>query len=442
MKKLVICFIVLVFSFLTGCSDDPVTPPPPPPQNIEYQILHGGIFDSVGNKPLDSAQITTQPPTKTVYSNTTGYFEIDSMVVGTKYTIIVEKNGYSNFEDTITIKNTYNQFNAMLVVENSLWTYLTTMNEYMNSSMEVLPNGNLLSTTRILNSALNTYVQVAGSNQWNFILDDEETDGYYKNPYNNYMFAYTGDNISPQRDPDLYLSMDNGLNWTHKSAGSVLGMAFFPTGVAYVAMYYPPNTFELKKSTNHGLNWLNVDPIPGFQYYNIKKVLNERIYLQESSSGNDTLFFSDNEGQTWQPKILTNPNYATYIRSSLKLNSTTLICMDFYNPNFRIMKSADNGDNWSPINSTFPSISRDSVSIFVASNSYIYAINKSEQRGIYVSTDNGIHFSKIGTGLPISRIPQWVGFDGQGYVYVVVGDFYINNQYIKKIYKSNVPFIH
>jgi len=443
MRSIILVVGISLIGFLMGCSDVPTTSPQNPPPQIIYSTLHGGVYDSVGGKPLDSARITTQPVTKTVYSNQSGYFEIDSMVVGTLYHVFVARVGYINFEDTITITNSYNQITATVYVENSNWTYLTSMNEYMNNHVEVLNNGNLLSTTRILNYSLNTYVQVAGTNQWNFIFTDEETIGYYKNSYNNYVFAYTGDNISPMRTPDLFLSVNSGVSWSHKLAGSVFGMAFFSSSVAYAAMYYRPSTFELKKSTDHGQNWFNVNPIPGFEYYNIKKVLNERIILQSSnSSSNDSIYFSDNEGLTWQVKILSNGNYANYIRSSIKLNNNTLITKDAYNSDFRIVKSNDNGDSWFPVSSNFPVTSRDSVNIYVASNSYIYAIKKSEERGIYVSTDNGMSYNKISIGLPRNKFPASVGFDGQGYVYIVVGNFIIGGIDTKRIYKSNVTFVH
>jgi len=443
MRSIILVVGISLIGFLVGCSDSTAPPQIPPPQNVEYATLHGGVFDSVGGKSLDSAIITTQPVTKTIYTGSSGYFEIDSMIVGTLYHVFVERAGYSNAEDTITITNSYNYLSATLHVENSNWTYLTSMNEFMNNHVEVLNNGNLLSTTRILNNSLNTYVQVAGTNQWNFIFTDEQTIGYYKNLYNNFVFAYTGDNVSPFRDPDLYVSYDNGINWTRKFAGSIFGMAFFGSGVAYTSVYYRPSTFELKKSTDHGQNWFNVDPISGFEYYDIQKVLNERVFLFSSnSSSNDTVYVSDNEGVTWQVKVLSNGNYSNYIRGSIKLNNNTLITKDAYYSDFRIVKSNDNGDSWFPISSNFPVTSRDSVNIYVASNSYIYAIKKSEERGVYVSVDNGATYNKISIGLPRNKFPASVGFNGQGYVYIVVGNFIIGGIDTKRIYKSNVPFVH
>lgn len=443
MKHLVFFCFLLVFVLLYGCSDDNTTTPQDPPQVIEYATLYGGVIDSVGGKPLDSARITTQPATKTFYSNEFGSFQIDSMVVGTEYHVFVEKVGYSNSDNIITINNSYNSMTAVLYPENSNWTYLTSMDMFMNNRIEVLNNANILTTTSIVNYAMNTYVQVAGSNYWAPILSDEETQGYYRNPYNNYVYAYTGDNVSPNRTPDLYLSVDNGINWSQKFGGSIFGMAFFQSGTAYSAVYYRPSTFELKKSTDHGQSWFYVDPIPGYEYFNIKKVLNERIILQTSDSpSNDSVYYSDNEGATWQVKVLVNGNYANYIKSSLVLNNSTLICRDFYNPNFRIVKSNDNGDSWTPINSNFPQTSRDSVNIYVASNNYIYAIKKSEERGIYVSIDNGSNYTKIGIGLPGNKFPVSLSFDGQGYAYIVVGQFFVGGEYIKRIYKSNVPYVH
>lgn len=438
---------LLSIALLCGCSEDPpnIVSPPPPSLDTTFGVLNGVVKDSISDIGIENAELTTIPPTKTVYSDIYGQFTFDSIPTG-EYMLMIRKEGYDDVDTSITVSYQYSTTVYVYTDKsNSFWSYYTTLPTNQSGGISVLKNGAIIPSptpTFVGNNNVfifGGYILPPNSENWISILPDESPRYAYQNPYNNYVFCET--NIIHQVNgghviatPDLHVSMDNGLTWQQRLSGLFYSITFAPNNICFATGSVPNVSWDnLYKSVDGGYTWNTIDPIPGFRYENVKQVYYNRIYL--FGSYDDTTRYSDDYGKTWTKKPLTN-QHANMIRWSILIPNNVLLTT-FYLGTSQIGLSYDNGETWTPGGSV-----PDSSTIFgrkANQNGILYLRKNNQLRGIYASNDYGSTWEFIGTGLPKKKV-YGIDIDGDGYVYVVVGNYYVgNNSDIKRVYKSNEP---
>ena len=101
----IVCTILFSLSFY-GCSEDKL-------DVYATGILDGNILDFTSEQNLEGAILTTNPPTVSVASDSTGYFIFSSIEVG-EYNLIARKNGY--ISESVTVGVEENKASTIVVL--------------------------------------------------------------------------------------------------------------------------------------------------------------------------------------------------------------------------------------------------------------------------------------------------------------------------------------
>ncbi|MCK4990255.1 MAG: carboxypeptidase-like regulatory domain-containing protein, partial [Bacteroidales bacterium] len=101
----IVCTILFSLSFY-GCSEDKL-------DVYATGILDGNILDFTSEQNLEGAILTTNPPTVSVASDSTGYFIFSSIEVG-EYNLIARKNGY--ISESVTVGVEENKASTVVVL--------------------------------------------------------------------------------------------------------------------------------------------------------------------------------------------------------------------------------------------------------------------------------------------------------------------------------------
>ena len=185
--------------------------------------------------------------------------------------------------------------------------------------------------------------------------------------------AFNGNTIYAGTDNGVYVSSNNGQDWTLTPLDNEIIFALAVNG----NNVYAGGGYGFLSSTNGGQNWTQTS-------------FNE-IGLSLALKGNDVyvgtyngIFYSTNNAVTWNPTPLNNQ-----IVRSLAITGNTIVAGTDYNG---VFISTNSGANWSQT-----TLNDKDVYSLAMNNNYIYA--GTFEKGIYISSNNGQSWTAKNQGL-------------------------------------------
>jgi photosystem II stability/assembly factor-like uncharacterized protein len=206
--------------------------------------------------------------------------------------------------------------------------------------------------------------------------------------------------------PGVYISTNNGLNWTQTSPISLSLTSALASSGYYL---YAGGSGGLYITSNSGINWnqtLNY-------WYFVNSLLSYGTNVLAGCSNDSGIYLSTNNGLNWINTF--HPSNGQGI-NSLAMNGNNIFAASS-EINGGLYKSLNNGLNWirTSFNNTEPI---NSVACY-GNNIFLGVF----LQGIYVSNDNGITWTQKNEGYPTGRIATsfcflnnfiFVGTDGSG----------------------------
>jgi photosystem II stability/assembly factor-like uncharacterized protein len=167
--------------------------------------------------------------------------------------------------------------------------------------------------------------------------------------------------------------------------GNLGDIVFTSDGQIFVSAFYSEGK-GIYKSTDNGLNWQLLPPIYGYNEFFALGISRDDILFAGSNGAG--IFRSTDRGDSWE-KLTT---YTSYECWAIEFNDSGYVFAgdgDWGG----LYKSTNNGDNWQQIlpNTVQP------ISLEIDSNQVIYVGTYTD---LLKSTDNGISFTSIYSGLP------------------------------------------
>ena len=202
-----------------------------------------------------------------------------------------------------------------------------------------------------------------------------------------------GDSILAGTDnSSIMISTNYGTNWSSvildSSYNSIRNLEIDGPKI------YASSEEGLYFSTNNGINWLRISP---WSYPITIKTFTTRLIqvseieiivgtFYESSYQYSSIYKSTDNGITWIER-----SNANGIPSVIKANDIYVYLGTF---GYGIYRSSDDGINWESINSGLSNLEIHSLAIF---NDYVFA---GTENGIFISNDTGTTWSELNIGLP------------------------------------------
>ena len=220
----------------------------------------------------------------------------------------------------------------------------------------------------------------------------------------------------------IYFSINKGLNWSQFKNIDTCVSDLFIKGNNIYAVIYNNNVDGIKKSNDNGNTWIDIsNGLPQNDYFQSIFALGNKLYLKVF---NDSLYVSDNDGQSWKPmqygltsnySFYNNPlifyynpftsyNDTVYYQdenSSYKASVNDTIWNEFqlpYQGKYYLkgslkflgtrkgnLVSNDNGNTWTPINNGIDK--RTYISKIYKKNNDIYAATNED--GVFKTSDRG-----------------------------------------------------
>lgn len=207
----------------------------------------------------------------------------------------------------------------------------------------------------------------------------------------------------------MYKSGDGGANWT---------MVTYPAGNDDIEFWSHSNTAifvkaagSIYRSVNAGSSWVNITSnFNGAYNYNTSMVTDgTNLYIYGTSGSGNQIFMSADNGDNWTPVNNTGlPMTNAYIANNIFMNGNTLMAMwaDYSGFPFSYKMSTYTGSGWNTV--TVSGLPPGLVSScsgncgggyrendwFVKNGNIYYMSNK----GLFMSTDNGDNFAPYNSG--------------------------------------------
>jgi len=131
----IVCTTLFTLSFF-GCSEDKL-------DVYATGILDGNILDFTSDKNIEGAILTTNPPTVSVASDSTGYFIFSTIEVG-EYNLIARKNGYVSESVTVSVEENKSSTIVVLLERSSAYNdppefsgVFSPMNSELNQAVDL-----------------------------------------------------------------------------------------------------------------------------------------------------------------------------------------------------------------------------------------------------------------------------------------------------------------
>ena len=243
----------------------------------------------------------------------------------------------------------------------------------------------------------------------------------YPNGTNLYACAYNG----------IFISTNNGTNWTTSS--DVINQNVRAVAVNGSNIFAGTSKNGIYLSTNNGINWTQINSGLTNLYVFSFGIIGTNIFAGTYGGG---VFLSTNNGTNWTAvnSGLTNLNVCSLLISGSKIFITTY--------GGGVFLSTDNGTSWNAINNGINTghlysycLFKDNQNLYVGTvgggiytstndgtswiqitqpsqsqTSPVYSITKSGSNifagtayGVYLSTNNGINWNAVNTGLPLTN---------------------------------------
>lgn len=191
------------------------------------------------------------------------------------------------------------------------------------------------------------------------------------NPLMNiYSFTVSGTNIFTGSDSGVYLSTNNGTNWTLTSLSGKLVYSLATLGTD---IYAGTSSNGVYRSTNNGTSWTQTSLTTQTVY--ALTVNGSSIFAGASGSG---VYLSTNNGVNWTQNSLSSHTVLSLATSGANDYAGTSI--------YGIYRSTNSGVNWAQTSMNFSSLKALAIT-----GSYYYAgaYSLTGSNGFYRSTDGG-----------------------------------------------------
>lgn len=182
-------------------------------------------------------------------------------------------------------------------------------------------------------------------------------------------------------------SSDYGKSWSATGLYLGYGAALLAYGNDFYAMSYD----SLFHSSDHGISWTTVS---GKKF--LESLAANDTYLFAGHDG-DGIYISSDKGQNWTASSLnTNDTIDMDIQKRVKevqVIGTHVFARDYYG---KLFMSHDNGTTWflyKPLDIHFISLETNGSKLYAATN-----------KGVMLSTDYGVTWTKINTGIATENI--------------------------------------
>ncbi len=191
------------------------------------------------------------------------------------------------------------------------------------------------------------------------------------------------------RDNGIYRTTDGGTIWTRMNVG-LPPASSVPTIAVSGTNIFAGNTGDVFCSQDFGLSWIGTTlPIQNTYVSALAVVGTTLIAGVNGGTWRNALFRSTDDGTTWLEPALTGRFVSSFVRSGVNIFAGC--------DSGRILISTNNGIDW-----TQPGrINTNAFTLCLAvSGTNLFAGTLWSPDGVYRSTDNGVTWTTVNTGLP------------------------------------------
>lgn len=206
------------------------------------------------------------------------------------------------------------------------------------------------------------------------------------NEYTIYDVVIAGSDVFASFGGLIYRSSDNGLNWTF--VGSQITSAAISLCAAGNTIY--AGSYGIYKSTNRGENWSMIYAgSPGYFTEELHAIGEHILKIT-----NGSLAVSHDNGATWGSP---GPIQGSWCTGLASIGNTF-----FLSTNQGVSTSINFGSNWTSVNTGLPAPGNGWTQTVAANGTTLYA--GVEGHGVYYSTNNGLLWGQLSTGMTDKRI--------------------------------------
>lgn len=239
--------------------------------------------------------------------------------------------------------------------------------------------------TKILKSLIVVFAFFNVINFANSQVIWEKTNGPYEGTVFGLISTANGNILAGTAYGGVYISTDNGFNWTVSNSGmSSTAITCFAKGASNI---YAGTQAGVFLSSNNGNSWVQVNTgLTSTQIKSLAVHSNGTVFAGTDGAG---IFRLQNSGGSWTRIVSGLTTLEVY---SLAISSEGIIFAGTWGGG--VFRSTDNGDSWTAVNTNLNNPLVWSLMIY---NNQIFA--GTFGGGIYKSTNNGDDWSEVNQGL-------------------------------------------
>jgi len=210
-------------------------------------------------------------------------------------------------------------------------------------------------------------------------------------PTDVWSFAVSGKNIfAGTYDKGIFLSTDNGTNWTAVNNGLTIGFIYALTvssdGAGDTSLFAGSIGNGIFRSTNNGTSWTAVNT--GLTRFGVYSFMVSNSNLFAGTYGG--VFLSTNNGTNWIAVNTGLPTNTTVY--SLAVSDSNLFAGTVEDG---VFLSTNNGTNWTPVNNGLTSMGAYSLAV---SGANLFAGTFGGD--VFLSANNGMNWTSVYPGIP------------------------------------------
>jgi uncharacterized repeat protein (TIGR01451 family) len=231
-----------------------------------------------------------------------------------------------------------------------------------------------------------------------------------------FSFAVCGTNIFTGTGKGLYISANNGTDWTAVDLGisldspisslAINGTNFF-AGAWYDGVFLSTDSGTTWTSVNNGITDINIRSLA---------IMDSTIFAGTRDSG---IFKSVNNGLSWNAVNIGLPPLGSSIIHAIAISGSTI----FAGTQNGLFLSNDTAASWTVVN--YGALSSAEIYSLAINGSDIFAGTGS---GLYVSSDSGVNWTHLSNGLPVTAFSA-LAIDGTNIFAGTAVGLYISTDY-------------
>lgn len=188
----------------------------------------------------------------------------------------------------------------------------------------------------------------------------------------------------------IFKSTNNGLNWFNANTGIPDSMGakafYFYNGYLFASLdKFFSNDKRIYRSSNEGLNW---EPASNSNYcFTFYLPVSTRLFAGAPYEG---LYYTTNNGNNWISSYNGSVSGIAFINNKIFVSTT----------NAGIMWSPDSGYTWTPLMTSPPNVNMNTLF------SYANNLVAGTKGGVYVSSNAGVNWTIMNTGLQLTDVTK------------------------------------